>query len=487
MAPKELRTVLSPLLLSHEEPTEENGEGILNRAAIWIWITANSYVRLDEYYDTLEDRHEQQFSLSLKDTDKREHCLSIHASTLEESIVCLDYLVGLKDTHFEEMCLIFDDDGADFEPDRCPFDANILEKILQTSARRIKFVRMIFTPGHCRILASSGTKTNIEFFGCAFQDEGAAFVEASAARHDETSGPAKLRFTLRDPFSGRNWAFFLSRHKLESLELDMVDLESEVSCRAVATAEVRCLTLDSCDLEDGGAALVESVRRGRGPEELGFPFYNPFDSSERLATFLDALRGNTNLERLELPSIDDRQVTQALVAALRENKGLVHLTVCFREKEAGNQTELLDAISLHPSLHSLDLKMDRPGIDLKKRREVTKSVGDMLSVNERVEAMSFDDYTFYKEDWDAFVAPRLECNVYRKRFTAIQTIDEASTRAAVLARTLSKFSRKPHLVWMLLNQNHDIVSSYPDSALDHTSIPSRKRSRSASLDGMSDH
>jgi hypothetical protein len=80
---------------------------------------------------------------------------------------------------------------------------------------------MIFTPHKCRILASSGTKTNIEFYWCEFQDEGAAFVEAFAARQDETSGLAKR-------------PVFLSQHKLESLELQVFDLDSEVSCRAVA-------------------------------------------------------------------------------------------------------------------------------------------------------------------------------------------------------------------------------------------------------------
>jgi hypothetical protein len=111
----------------------------------------------------------------------------------------------------------------------------------------------------------------------------------------------------------------------------------------------------------------------------------------------------------------------------------------------------------------------------------------MLSVNERVAVMSFYDDTFDQGDWDAFVVPRLECNKYRKRFTAIQTIGEASTRAAVLARALAKFASKPHLVWMLLDQNHDIVSSYLDSARDRNSIPLGKRSRSPSLDGLSAH
>jgi hypothetical protein len=77
------------------------------------------------------------------------------------------------------------------------------------------------------------------------------------------------------------------------------------------------------------------------------------------------------------------------------------------------------------------------------------------------------------------VSPGLECNLYRKSFPSVQTIVEDSTR-----RALAKFASKPHLVWMLLNQKHDIISSYLDSAHDLNSIPSRKRSRSP-LDVMS--
>jgi hypothetical protein len=307
-------------------------------------------------------------------------------------------------------------------------------------------------------------------------------VEASAARQDATSGPAELCFVRRNPFNDRNLALFLRQLKLEYLYLDHIRLNSEVSCRAVATAQVQCLKLEYSDLEDGGAALLESVRHGHGAKELCF-HGNPFDSSERLVTFMNALRGNTYLERLELPRIDDHQVTQALAAALHKNKGLLHLAVVFPLfSEDSDRTELLKAISLHPSLRSLDLKWDwKNG---RKKRRFTKAVADMLSVNERVEVMH---NTFDKDDWDAFVAPRLECNLYRERFLSIQKIGEASTRATVLARALAKFASKPHLVWMLLIQNRDIVSSYLDSAHGQTSIPSRKRSRSPSLDRMSAH
>jgi hypothetical protein len=467
MASDELRTILSPLL-SREE-----------RA---IWITKSSYACLRDVDRTIDDHvHESQFCFDLTDTDKHVYDLVIHASTLEESIICLDYLVGLKDTQFEKMELVY----KEYSVRICPFGANILEKMLQNFTRRISFKFIVFTPDHCRTLASSGTKTSIEFFCCDFQDEGTAFVEASVARLDETSGPANLRFFASNPFNDRNWALFLSQHKLKSLKLDMVELESEVSCRAVATAQVQLLELDDCELVDGGAALIESVRQGRGPKELCF-HGNSFDSLEQLVTFIYALRGNTCHTRLELPNIHDRQEMRALAAALRENKGLVYLKVkYFGEFDESDITELLQSVSLHPSLRSLDLF--HPSSHAQEKCDSTKAVADMLSVNERVELMNFDDNTFDEEEWNTNVVPRLECNLYRKRCLLIHKIEDASTRAAVLARALTKFASKPHLVWMLLNQNHDIVSSFLDSTtLDNqSSIPSRKRSRSPSLDRMS--
>jgi hypothetical protein len=440
-----------------------------------VWITKNAFVCCDEKFLFPCAYREVRFLLHFGG----HHDLSIHASTLEESIICLDFLVGLQDTHFQRMSIFYKDDE---ETRLCPFGVDILEKILQNSAGRIVFNYMIFTPDHCRILASCGTKTDIEFFWCEFQDEGAAFVEAPASRRDVTSGPAELKFEGDLPFNETYLSLFSMQHKLECLYLSCVNLESEVSCRAVATADVRCLTFGECELEDGGAALVESVRQGRGPKELCFDC-DPFDSPERLVTFVNALCGNTNLERLELPLIEDRQITHALVAALRENKGLVHLEVCFRWFNKSDWTDLLESISLHASLCSLHLILQHSlHISLEKPLEATKAVADMLTVNERIEVMSFDDDTFDKDNWDAFVVPKLECNKYRKRFPSIQTIEEASTRAAVLARALAKFASQPHLVLMLLNQNHDIlISSFLDSAQDLNSMHSRKRS----LDTMS--
>jgi hypothetical protein len=159
---------------------------------------------------------------------------------------------------------------------------------------------MIFTPDHCRILASCGTKTDIEFYYCEFQDEGATFVAASAARQDKTAGPAKLRIHGNLIFNDRNLTLFLSQHKLESLGLWYYNLGREVSCRAVATAQVRCLTLEGCILGDDGEALVEAVKQRRSPQELCFIHDHPFRSNESFVSFINALRGDDHLERLYL-------------------------------------------------------------------------------------------------------------------------------------------------------------------------------------------
>ncbi len=88
----------------------------------------------------------------------------------------------------------------------------------------------------------------------------------------------------------------------------------------------------------------------------------------------------------------------------------------------------------------------------------TNTIVEMLSVNER---HGFS-YPFDSSAWGKVVTPRLECNVYRKRFPAVQDIRAPSTLAAVLARALAHVSNKPSPVFMLLRQNGDMLSSYLD-------------------------
>jgi hypothetical protein len=76
---------------------------------------------------------------------------------------------------------------------------------------------MTFTSDQCRVLAVFERRTNIECYSCRFEDGGVAFVEASAAKDDEDSGPVKLTIWNNLPFfDERNFILFLNQHKLNA-------------------------------------------------------------------------------------------------------------------------------------------------------------------------------------------------------------------------------------------------------------------------------
>jgi hypothetical protein len=226
--------------------------------------------------------------------------LEIHSPTLEEAVSCLDLLAGLKDTDFKSMQL------SPYVPrahgrQNCPFPNLLLEKILlQNPVRSHSFCKMIFTAEQGRVLAATGTRTDLGLGNCEFED-GDAFMEAFAARLD--SGPVKLRISGRLPFQNvEQFVLFLrQQRKLEYLSLNRsvrFPLGDDI-CRALGAAEIPDLDIIGSTLEDGGAALIESVSKGRGPKGLSIS-RALFDSTERVISFFNALRGNTYLERLEL-------------------------------------------------------------------------------------------------------------------------------------------------------------------------------------------
>jgi hypothetical protein len=469
----------------------ENGEEEKNCI---IWLTEHAFVRLGSSsasslpYFRLHSSDER-ISLRLsRGMSNPNHYLEIHAPTLEEEISCLDLLAGLQDTYFKGMRL------STYVPGEyglliCPLTGRLLEKIiLQNPERHNRFFKMVFTEEQGRVLAVSGTRTDIGLYSCEFEDV-KAFVEAFSARLD--SGPVKLTISGRLPFQNvEQFVLFLSQQReLEYLSLRFVALTRDVY-RAVEAAEIRDLDLIGSNLE-GGAALVESVSGvGRGPKGLSIS-RGTFDSPERAISFLNALRGNAYLERLELDSFnyfrDD--TPQALAPALRENKGLTNLTLSHCRLDILSWSELMAAISTHPSLRMLKFQYiygenlcdEPPSSSLKRDRTI--ALADMLLVNKGVDEIPFDEYTFDQALWGVLVVPRVECNLYRKWFPALQKIQVPSTRAAIVAMALARVASKPSLLWMVLSQNPDVLCSYLDESLtldDSLSVLARKRSRSLS-------
>jgi hypothetical protein len=460
--PQSLKTFVDHFLLA-------NGRSEKDRL---IWTSKNAFVTMSIRHKLPGAYQYIKFEVGLT-SGSHDHYLFIHSSTVEDAMSCFDFLIGLNDAYFEVMTFYDNSISGERERRLCPLTSVLLEKIiLQSAKRKNVFIDITFTPDQSRTLATSGRGSDIGLIRCKFQDDGEAFLEALAAREDQETGLTKLSIWNGLPFAESNWV--LSLHMLKCLSLHFMHLESEEACRAVVEAELQYLELEHCELGDGGAALVESVRDRRGPKGLILhrtgreDDWHPFDSSERFVSFMNALRGNSHLERLVLPCFDlrERGIRDALAAALLESKGLVHLGLQVCHSDEISFCELLSAISKHSSLRTLDFT--RISISTMNGTDATKAVAKMLSDNKQLEEIRFrdddddddDDSPFDPTAWDKLVTPRLECNVYRKRFHAIQEIRPLFTRAAVLASALVHVSNKPSPVFMLLRQNIDILSSY---------------------------
>jgi hypothetical protein len=114
------------------------------------------------------------------------------------------------------------------------------------------------------------------------------------------SSLTKLSLCERLPFDDRSLVWCLDHLNLEYMGLTEITLHGK-SCRAVAATEINYLYLNCCAFEDEEAVqvLVNNIRAERGPKGL-FLRGVPFNSSEKLGELMNALRGNTYLERLGL-------------------------------------------------------------------------------------------------------------------------------------------------------------------------------------------
>jgi hypothetical protein len=156
-----------------------------------VWIAENAFVRLEGCIALPGDYRHARFGLELTRDGLLDHDLSIHSSTTEEAIAALDLLVGLPDSYFKRIELHFIAPSVNGRS-VCPLRGLHLEIFVRNANRENGFSDMMFTRDQCRTLATSGIRTNVGFWYCEFEDEGIAFLEASAARENQDSGPAKL-------------------------------------------------------------------------------------------------------------------------------------------------------------------------------------------------------------------------------------------------------------------------------------------------------
>jgi hypothetical protein len=395
--------------------------------------------------------------------------LSIHASTQQEAIPCLDFLLGLRDNHYKVVTIAKLSLISDYE--RCPLTEHNLHKILSNSQRRTTFCRMSFTLEQCLALVGCNKKRHLSFHFCKFEDGGASFVKLLKVKGTEIYASRSFTFSGTLPFAKGHWISFLKtmgEHGTgQSVVLSGLKIDQD-SCRGVA--KIEDLKLDGCKLEDHGNSLIESVMAGRGPRALCISMTScrdssvvahPFETLERWKSFMNALNcDNCHLNRLSLSGLsgcDD--ILRALADALYANTRLVHLSLSFMEMSNECWIQLLRAITSHPSLRTLAFVGIRAPVEEDEARRCrTEAVAKMIFVNQQVEKIKTDQTTFCHKDWVSNVAPRIEYNKYRTRFLNIQKTRMSSTREALFGQALAHLQMKPSLIWMLLSMNHDIIS-----------------------------
>jgi hypothetical protein len=83
----------------------------------------------------------------------------------------------------------------------------------------------------------------------------------------------------------------------------------------------------------------------------------------------------------------------------------------------------MGAIAKHPSLRTLffDEILDENESFVFERHDPIHALAGMLAEHEQVDEIQVED-SFDRDIWDAVVVPRLEINLYRKRFCAIQAM-----------------------------------------------------------------
>jgi hypothetical protein len=170
-----------------------------------------------------------------------------------------------------------------------------------------------------------------------------------------------------------------------------------------------------CEFEDEEAVLavlVDSVRVEEGSKGLSLQGHS-FDSSEKFGDFMNALRGNTYLERLDhIGNLHVRYGSfQALVAVLPENRGLTHLGLTGCTVNAQWRDQLMGATAEHPSLQTFSFEEvcdENEGLFL-ERHEPIHALAGILAENEQVDEIEVAD-PFDRVAWNAVAVPSLEIN-----------------------------------------------------------------------------
>jgi hypothetical protein len=174
----------------------------------------------------------------------------------------------------------------------------------------------------------------------------------------------------------------------------------------------------------------------------------------------NGLRGNSRLESLTPLNPSNRELT-AIAGALRENKGLVHLSLGYSLlSKLSDETcnAVCDSLKTHPTLQILNLMCAyvaplAPSL-LESR---IQALVDIMKGNLSIHTIRVQNYYREHELFRGSVIPYLETNRLRPRLLAIQKTRPVAYRTMVLGRALLAVRTDPNRFWMLLSGNPEVA------------------------------
>ena len=156
-----------------------------------------------------------QCAMSRPTSDRPFARLMIHALTLEQGYIGLEFLIGLPDNDYKSIHVRYffsHPRSCPVGTHQCPLGTRNWKILVPNAKRRIEFYYTTLSPKQCRILA------NLGFDQCAFEDEGATFVASFAQRQDKETGPSKLSFRLQY-FNKEGWLVILNTRQEKGLRV----------------------------------------------------------------------------------------------------------------------------------------------------------------------------------------------------------------------------------------------------------------------------
>jgi hypothetical protein len=230
----------------------------------------------------------------------------------------------------------------------------------------------------------------------------------------------------------------------------------ENQCRALGAYSRPGLEIELslCRFTNTGArALTEVLGRNEGPTELTWCHIG-----HSIRT--DGLRGNSRLksfrQKIYRSNIEvGNQELLAIAGALKENKGLVELELCYDELFSDKAWDAIcDSLKTHPTLQVLRLQPIFPlelGVAPAVLKFRTQALVNMLKVNTSLHTIHWGSRCSEKKICIGTVTPYLETNRLRPRLLAIQETRPIAYRAKVLGRALLSARTNANSFWILLS------------------------------------